>query len=155
MKDAEMADQLERRVTWLLLEIEKTEVRLQQLKTDLARVRNAIAAFDPSRNPPSYVKLPKHKKIARRGERMPGLFGEAEYVRRTCDILRGAPEPLTVTAIARKMIIAKGISGLSEQRMQDVKDGIERVLYRLRDRGEAEREGNREHGGEGLWWIKS
>ena len=76
--------------------IRAAEKQIAQLRVDLGVIDAAICIFDPSRLPGKIKPVQKRAK--------PTLFRHGECARTVLDVLRTAGEPLTVRAIAERMV---------------------------------------------------
>ena len=103
-------------------EVGELDERLSQARADLVHLDAVLRLLAPAFNPEDIA--PK-KQIQRRG-----WFSEGELPRTVLDILRAAPEPLTVREVAAVVMERRGFDAGDRTTAWTVERGVERTLKR-------------------------
>lgn len=122
MSDGLAVAALVRKRAELAGEVRATEERLAQARADLVHLDAAIRLLDPSIEPEAVE--------ARRPRQGGGWFSQGELPRTILDILRAAPEPLTVREIASAVMERRGLDPEDRATASTVERRAHRTLSR-------------------------
>src|SRR5919205_2011165 len=126
------------------------EERLKQLRADLFHLDAALRLLDPSARPDGIA--------AKRSRRQNGWFSTGELPRIVLDVLREAPEPLTVPEVALAVMERRGLDAGDKAAVRVVEKRVDAALRRREGTLErvalGPRAGRLEGGRLALWGVR-
>ena len=107
--------------------------RLEKLRDDLDAIDRTLRVFDPTQHPESIRPV-----VKRKGARM---FGHGECTRAVLNVLRDAPEAMTVDQVAERVALDCAVKTEEPGVAEGLAARVRSALERMRQRGVVSGEG--------------